>query len=242
MRQLNDYSDERIRETCIPCGEDHNSGTYNRDHVPAKALLNPPYPENLPVVRMCQECNSGFAKDEEYIAAFLGSVICGSVRSDPDRFPMAARILGRSPSLRKRIAQSGRVQGTLWGDPEIQWTPEVKRVSRVIVKNARGHALFELGLAFLSDPGYVGFSPIPLLSDEERVHFEGGPESMHWPEVGNRMMQRMAIGDLQPGGWVEVQPGTYRYAVHQLPDQVLVRMVLREYLGAEVSWEETDTQ
>ena len=55
-------------------------------------------------------------------------------------------------------------------------------------------------------------------------------------------MQRMAIGDLKPGGWVEVQPGTYRYAVHQLPEQVLVRIVLREYLAAEVSWDETDIQ
>ena len=65
---------------------------------------------------------------------------------------------------------------------------------------------------------------------------------MLWPEVGSRMMQRTAIGDLKPGGWVEVQPGTYRYAVHQLPELVLVRMMLREYLAAEVSWDEAHIQ
>ena len=242
MRQLNDYSDERIRETCIPCEEDHHGITYNRDHVPSKALLNPPYPENLPVVGMCQECNSGFAKDEEYLIAFLGSVISGSVKPDPDRFPVAARILSRSPLLRKRIDQARRVQETRWGDPAIQWIPEIERVTRVIVKNARGHVLFELGQSFLSNPTYVVFIPIPLLPDEQRVHFEDGPESMLWPEVGSRMMQRTAIGDLKPGGWVEVQPGTYRYAVHQLPELVLVRMMLREYLAAEVSWDETHIQ
>lgn len=244
MRQLNDFSDERIRETCIPCAEGHNSGKYNRDHIPTKALLNPPYPENLPVVGMCQECNSGYAKDEEYLSAFLGSVICGSVRPDPDRFPVAARILDRSPSLRLRIDQTKRFQGTLWGDPVIQWTPEIERVSRVIVKNARGHVLYEFGQSLLPDPTRIGFSPIPLLSDKQRVHFESGPENIlsGWAEVGTRMMQRMAIGDLRPGGWVEVQPSTYRYAVHQLGEQVQVRMVLLEYLAAEVSWHETDIQ
>ena len=52
------------------------------------------------------------------------------------------------------------------------------------------------------------------------------------------MMQRMAIGDVQPGGWVEVQPGTYRYAVYQLRNQTLIRMLLRDYLACEVAWDE----
>ena len=82
------------------------------------------------------------------------------------------------------------------GDPEVQWTPV-------------GHALFELGLPLLSDPAYVGFSPILVMSDEQKAHSQSEPESMLWTEVGSRMMQRMVIGDLQPGGWVEVQPGTY---------------------------------
>ena len=124
------------------------------------------------------------------------------------------------------------------GDPEVQWTPEIDRIARVIVKNARGHALFELGLPLLSDPAYVGFSPILVMSDEQKAHSQSEPESMLWPEVGSRMMQRMVIGDLQPGGWVEVQPGTYRYAVYQLRNQTLIRMLLRDYLACEVAWDE----
>ena len=124
------------------------------------------------------------------------------------------------------------------GDPEVQWTPEIERIARVIVKNARGHALFELGLPLLSDPAYVGFSPILVMSDEQTAHSQSEPESMLWTEVGSRMMQRMVIGDLQPGGWVEVQPGTYRYAVYQLGNQTLIRMLLRDYLACEVAWDE----
>ena len=76
------------------------------------------------------------------------------------------------------------------------------------------------------------------MSDEQKAHFGSEPESMLWTEVGSRMMQRMVIGDLQPGGWVEVQPGTYRYAVYQLGNQTHIRMLLRDYLACEVAWDE----
>ena len=194
--------------------------------MPSKALLEPPYPENLPVVDVCQQCNAGFSKDEQYFSAFLAAVISGSTNPDPDRFPTAAKTLTYSAPLRERIERSRQVQATVWGDPEVQWTPEIDRIARVIVKNARGHALFELGLPLLSDPAYVGFSPILVMSDEQKAHFGSEPESMLWTEVGIRMMQRMVIGDLQPGGWVEVQPGTYRYAVYQLRNQRDCKRVL----------------
>ena len=238
MKQLNDYSDDRFRETCIPCSEGHKDVAYNRDHVPSKVFLDCPYPRNLPVVHMCQKCNSGFSRDEEYLAALLGSVIYGSSEPDPKGFPIAARILDYSPRLRQRIDQASNIQGTIWGEPETQWTPESDRIARVIIKNARGHALFELGQLFQSHPSCLGFIPIPSLSDDQRVQFERQPDNAFLAEVGTRMMQRMTIGDLLPEGWVDVQTGTYRYAVYQLPEQVAVRMVLREYLACEVSWDE----
>ena len=42
-----------------------------------------PYPENLPVVKTCKSCNSGFSGDEEYLFLFLHCVLAGS--TDPDR-------------------------------------------------------------------------------------------------------------------------------------------------------------
>ena len=237
MRQLHDYSDERNRGICAYCGVGILDEKRTKDHVPSKALLNRPYPENLPVVDACQQCNAGFSKDEQYLSAFLATVICGSTSPDFGRFPEAAKTLVRSAALRARVERARRVQATLWGDPDIQWTPESERVARVLVKNARGHALFELGLPFLSDPAYIGFSPLLLMPHEQKAHFGSGPENMLWAEVGSRMMQRMTISDLLPEGWVEVQPGAYRYAVYQLPEQTLVRMVLRDYLACEVAWD-----
>ena len=54
---------------CIYCGRRANS----RDHVPPKCLLERPFPENLSTVPACQECNRGFALDEEYFRVVLAS-------------------------------------------------------------------------------------------------------------------------------------------------------------------------
>ena len=59
------------------------------------------------------------------------------------------------------------------------------------------------------------------------------------------MMQRAVIfhslGDSQEvysDSWQDVQDGVYRYAVAQVPEGILVRMVLHEYLACEVGWDE----
>ena len=51
------------------------------------------------------------------------------------------------------------MQLTLGGDPEVEWTVEPDRVARVVVKNARGHALYELGEPLLHAPRAALFSP-----------------------------------------------------------------------------------
>ena len=102
MKQIYHFSDQLSSVDCIPCPEKNHSGRYSRDHIPTKALLNPPYSENLMDVGMCRESNSGFAKDEEYFAAFLASAISGSIEPNPQQFPTASRI----PGSQCPIAQS----------------------------------------------------------------------------------------------------------------------------------------
>ncbi len=239
MDQLTDYSDERNRGFCIHCGESLAHVESDRDHAPTKALLNRRYPMNLPVVQVCRRCNCGFAADEEYFAALIGAVLSGSTEPHQNRVPTAARILAHSPRLRESIDRAQHVQGTLWGSPQVRWEAELERVSRVVLKNARGHVFYELGELVLWSPSYVGFSPIPVLSAEHWAQFNEVPSGLNWPEVGSRSMQRMAIGEGQFGGWVEVQRDVYRYAVMQTPEQILVRTVIRDYLATEVSWDES---
>ena len=245
MRQLNDYSDSRNKGFCIHCGSGLRPEDSNRDHVPTRGLLNPPYPENLPVVEVCRQCNIGFSSDEEYLIAFLGSVLSGSTTPDPIWFPVASGILTHSPRLRGRINRSQRIQLTLWDHSDLLWEPELDRVERVIVKNARGHVLYELGEPMLERPSHVSVCPIQAMTARQVDQFENVPSGSGWPEVGSRMMQRAFIvhrpGDSQEvyfDSWQDVQDGVYRYAVAQESDGILVRMVLREYLAAEVLWDE----
>ena len=231
MRQINHFSDELRSADYIPCSEGHENERYSRDHIPTKALLNPPYPENLMDVGTCQECNSGFAKDEEYFAAFLASAFSGSTEPDPEQFPTAARSLAHSAQLRNRIDRARRIQGT-----EIHWIPELDRIERVIVKNARGHVLYELGETLVGSPSYVNVIPLRSMTAEQRRRFERPSGLAGWPEVGSRLMLRLIETDeCGPGGWIEVQSGVYRYAVDE---SFKVRIVLREYLAAEVAWDE----
>jgi hypothetical protein len=110
---------------------------------------------------------------------------------------------------------------------------------RVILKNARGHAYFELGEPMLDEPVHVRIRPFETLTPAEREEFETLGEQSEfalWPEVGSRMMTRLLTGEDLSGPWVAVQEGVYRYAVSQ-GGGVLVRAVLSEYLATEVYWE-----
>ena len=204
--QLSDFSDARSRGICIHCEEGLADGEGTRATYPSKALLDPPYPENLSVVDVCHQCNVGFSKDEEYLSAFLASVICGSTNLDSDRFPVAARALEYSSRLRKRIDRVHQIQGTLWGYPEIQWTSEIERIARVIIKNSRGHILFE-DRATNSGSTFIHMHS----SDSSEYRLNSWMNSrIHlvasmWPEVGSRSMQRIATGECELGGWIEVQ-------------------------------------
>ena len=69
MDQLTDYSDSRNKSFCIHYGSGLKPDDSNRDHVPTRGLLNPPYPENLPVVEVCRQCNAGVARNVARLAS-----------------------------------------------------------------------------------------------------------------------------------------------------------------------------
>ncbi len=237
MDQIEEFVDEREKSWCIHCGGWIAELDTNRDHVPSKSLLREPYPANLPVVEVCAACNEGFSLDEEYLVVFLNCVLAGSTDPHQQRNPRVERILKNNSKLRARIDGSRKEYRTLGGETRSVWTPEVERVNRVIVKNARGHALFEYGEPMLRKPQSVWSAPLETLTTEQRAAFETIETGGGWPEVGSRMLTRVVTGQDLSGSWVIVQDGIYRYAVVQ-QGLILVRSVLFEYLATEVLWGE----
>lgn len=227
MRRLDSYADSRTTSCCAHCG----GPMQTRDHAPSKVLLDQPYPPDLPLVPACSACNEGFSLDEEYLACLLECVIRGSTRPDDMARENISRKLATQPALAARIEKGRRAT------PEgLVWDVEQARVDNVLIKLAQAHAFFELADARFDSPPRVSSMPLQAMSPELRDAFENPPGGLltGWPEVGSRAMQRLVEGD---GPWLEVQPGRYRYMAHAGPPAI-IRIVLSEYLAAEVTWDD----
>lgn len=235
MKQIRDYSDERNKAWCIYCHEWIGSVETNRDHVPTKALLVKPYPENLPTVEVCTACNQSFSDSEEYLIGFLGAVVSGSTDPEEQVHSSASRALAGNARLRREIEGARTHYETRGGETKTLWQPDTKRVEEVIVKNARGHAYFEYGEPISEKPDVIGITPLELLSEEDRASFEDVDQGGVWPEVGSRMLTRAVEGHDLKNGWVVVQNDVYRYSVIQF-GKMTVRSVIFDYLATEVVW------
>lgn len=237
MRQVPEFPDERHKAWCIHCGASIDEAQTNRDHVPSKCFLQKPYPDNLPVVEVCERCNEGFSLDEEYLVAFLGAVLSGSTAPDAQTISSASRILLNNTALRDRIERSKSAYSQLDGTERLVWLVESERAKNVILKNARGHAFYEMGEPMLDAPSCVQFTPLETLTSHQRDASERDEAVLApWPEVGSRMMTRVLSGEDMQDGWIVVQNGVYRYRVEQV-GTMRVKTVLFEYLATEVSWD-----
>jgi hypothetical protein len=240
MQSIEEFGDDRHKAWCIHCARPLAGLDTNEDHVPSKSFLTKPRPHHLPVVIICSQCNTGFSLDEQYSVTFLSCVLIGSTEPEKQPNASAARTLTDSPALRARIEQSRMTSVMPGGETRILWKPEMQRISRVVLKNARGHAYFEYSEPTFDEPASLWARPLEEMAATERQEFEGltGDRNLAvWPEVGSRMMSRLATGADMAAGWVVVQDGVYRYSVHQEDGGLSVRSVLFEYFATKVQWD-----
>jgi hypothetical protein len=227
MHQIRSYGDDRQLARCAFCGGE--TGTV--DHCPSRVLLDEPYPEQLPVVPACSKCNQGFSQDEQYLACLLSCVLAGSTDPEKIQRPKIRRILEKTPKLRARIENARNASGD-----GVIFNVEYDRVATVVVKLAKGHALYELHEPCTQPPDEVAVRPLVLMSPNEREEFENPTQSQGWPEVGSRAMQRIIISDGEPETpWLEVQRGVYRFCA-MMEDGIVIRIVMNEYLACLVRW------
>lgn len=231
MKHFDNYADQRFNGQCVYCG----AAPETREHVPPKVFLDRPYPDNLPIVEACAECNNGFSMDEEYMASLLDCTISGTVDTDLIQRENIKRTLKKRPALALRFQKAMKTN-----DDGIMFDVEFERINNVVKKIAIGHVLFELNL-LLSETPKVDIAPFATLSEDQIHNFENidfrTPDV--WPEVVSRSMQRLIIDEdkVYSEGWITVQPHRYRYTVIQ-SERIEVRMVFSEYLACQVVWED----
>lgn len=240
MKRVESNVDDRLTLNCIHCGEPLQLKQTNKDHIPSKILLKKPLPANVHVIEICMECNNSFSDDEEYFGVFLQVVISGSVDYSFTNTPAIRRALDNNALLYRSIKQSRVEHKTSGAKTKVLWRPIWPRIQKVLIKNARGHAYYELGQAVFGPPAKVYATPLQVLTTDKRNSFEK-PQGNHdglWPEVGSRMMERLIFGsDLIDANWILVQDQVYRYHVAQYESSIVVKSVLNEYLATEVTWD-----
>jgi hypothetical protein len=151
------------------------------------------------------------------------------------QFETARVILERNNKLRREIETVKEEITDDDGDIKLVWKPDLARIKRVIVKNARGHAFYELGRPMFGEPVEVFVDVLEYVEENRLATFLQVDPGHGWPEVGSRMLQRVIAGADIIHGWVIVQPEVYVFAVID-NGLVTVRSIIREYLLTEVSW------
>lgn len=234
-RVVQDHSDERNKSWCIHCGRWLVDVRLTRDHTPSKFLLDRPFPADLAVTPVCEPCNNGFSLDEEYFSAFLSAVLSGTTEPDEQVIGQAGKSIRRSARLRALIESQRVEQFCLFGPSDVTWYPDVNRIRKVIIKNARAHLFYENGEPMLEEPTEVFIKPIPRMAQDETWQYFDQEMIQPWCEVGSRWNTRLIEGDSFDGqGFLIVQPGIYRIRVEA--GGLGIKTVIREYLATSVFW------
>jgi hypothetical protein len=244
MDQLNNLADVRLIDGCVFCRS--GLARLTRDHAPSRVLLDEPYPDNLPVVDACLECNNSFSLDEEYVACLVECAAVGSTNPDDMSRDIVRRILNHKPALRARIEESRRNDGGI-----AHFVAETTRVDNVVAKLARAHAAFELSTPLRDNPTRLAWWLLPLMDSEAREQYDAAHVHHLIGEVGSRATQRITVVQAQlvsaetgelltmpllMSDWVDVQEGRYRYLAVDDVGGSTVKIVIGEYLACEVTW------
>jgi hypothetical protein len=229
LRQIKTFSDSRLDTQCAYCGKFPDT----RDHVPSKILLEKPYPENIPVVPCCLDCNNGFSLDEEYFACLIECLISGTTDLDKISRKSIVKILKRKTKLKARLDNA-----FINENGKSQFIIEPERIENVILKLAYGHVKFENSDRKYEKPEHLGFVPIDTLTEEELNSFFAVTQLQKAPEIGSRAMQNMYITQegIPVDNWIVVQDGVYQYSVTPTIGNIKVRILIWNYLACEIVW------
>jgi hypothetical protein len=233
MIQIKPQNDSRFDNICCYC-QNYIYENITRDHVPSKVLLESPFPENLPVVFCCYDCNQNFSTDEEYFACMI-EYIC-SETADIELFERVKirEILNKKKHLRKRIEDNLEVR-----DGVIKVTVEMEAINKIIKKLIYGHLAFEFANPYISEPDYIIFNTLDKLSPEDLDLFFSTQEIEKAPELGSRSALVMTFYNNVPiYDWKIVQDDIYHYKIDVFQGVTFVKILIRNKICIMAEWQE----
>ena len=230
MIQMRNYGDSRQTKFCAFCAT--FAINLTKDHTPSKVFLNKPYPENMHIVGSCHTCNNNFSIDEEYIAYWIEIALFKKTGIDTERYKKTIRALDRNLSLKKQI-----VGNSLFSNDDLLAVEE-NRLNNIMYKLASGHVLFKYNNPQYEKPSSINYFFLHSLNKKDRNIFEAEPPMDIFPEVGSRMMMSIDSLGFPYCSWEIVQEEIYRYLVANIGTLIIVKIVLNEFLGCEVIWDE----
>jgi hypothetical protein len=242
LRQRQCLGDKRKISSCIYCNYSGNNLT--REHNPSKVFLDEPLPDNLPVMYSCEECNSSFSADEAYIASIIECIRCNTYEIEKLEREKIKRVLKNNQKLHSEIKKAFEYKnGNI--------TLDQKKLNNIVLKLARGHLTFEMCEIALCHPTNMRVSFFHNMDEEEISNFESLVEVDLFYEI-SRATSDIAVIECSLYNekedkhikieklfyaWQDVQEGRYRYMCAFNSGLLIVRLVISEFMLAEVIWD-----
>jgi len=222
---------------CIYCGEEAKT----REHIPSKAFLTKPYPDNLGIVPACFKCNNSFSKDEIFLSILIEK--------------LKHRYYGRkyiiTDEFARRVEKNRKIESEIdKAIDENKLDGFYKRILNIIFKLSIGHAVFEVSEGYCIKKRTIDFSFLNQISKENLeeflLPFIISDELL--PEMGSRAYERIRVVDIELAtvtdeeqklnvrmlmlDWVDVQISKYSYTSYRFGNEIIVKLIINEFLYA----------
>lgn len=224
------YADNRLNDCCAYCG----SYAETEDHVPSRCFLDKPYPQDMPVVPCCHECNRDFSGDEEYVFCMIDCMKAHTTNPDEIQREKTRKTLLHSIGLKERIASQIRDFGG-----ETIYDIEKERFKKIMRKLAFGHLAYENDSLSWNSTFNISMWLVPEMSESQKKSFFEPYIGNLLPEVGSRGLLNNTVliskdnkECLFLSNWKTVQENRYSYCVS--PDSNRVKFIIADYLAVEV--------
>lgn len=231
MHQIKPQNDTRYDNICCYC-QNQIIDNKTRDHVPSKILLEEPFPENLPIIYCCYDCNQSFSTDEEYFACMI-EYICSETK-DINLFERQkiTEILNKKTHLRKRIENNIEIENEI-----IKIKLEEKPINNVLKKLLYGHLSFELSNPYIENWNYIRMDTLDNLTQTEIDLFFENKSIDKSPEIGSRLSLVITLNNNIPiSNWKIVQNDFYQYKIDINAESTCLKILIRNKICIIAEW------